>query len=189
MLTGIIMGRIISGIRAVLLKCRFGELHIPSLFAKPIKLRGVKHAYIGKRFRILNGARFEICDEGKLYIGEDVSVGQNFHIVSGGNETLTIGSHVTISGNVFISNMNHSYEKINVHSYEQEHIAKQTSIGDYCFIGYGAVILPGTILGKNVIVGANSVVHGEFPDYVVIAGNPAKIIKYYDMEKQKWIKK
>ncbi len=183
------MGRIISGLRAILYKCKFGEIHSPSLFAKPIRLYGVKHAYLGKRFRILNGARFEIHDEGKLIIGEDCSIGQNFHVVSGGNETLKIGNHVTISGNVFISNMNHSYEKINVHSFEQEHIAKKTEIGDYCFIGYGAVILPGTILGKNVIVGANSVVHGEFPDYVVIAGNPAKIIKYYDLEKNKWIKK
>ncbi len=183
------MGRIISGLRAFFYKAKFGEIHSPSLFAKPIKLYGVKHAYLGKRFRILNGARFEIHDEGKLYIGEDVSIGQNFHVVSGGKDTLSIGSHVTISGNVFISNMNHSYEKIDVHSYEQEHLSKETTIGDYCFIGYGAVVLPGTKLGRNVIVGANSVVHGEFPDYCVIAGNPAKIIKVYDMESKKWIKK
>lgn len=183
------MGRINSGIRAFFYKAKFGEIHTPSLFAKPIRLYGVKRAFLGKKFRILNGARFEIHDEGKLVIGEDVSIGQNFHVVSGGNETLTIGNHVTISGNVFISNMNHSYEKIDVHSYEQEHIAKPTSVGDYCFIGYGAVVLPGSKLGKNVIVGANSVVCGEFPDYVVIAGNPAKVIKYYDMEQQKWLKK
>ena len=183
------MSRIGSGLRAILYKTKFGRIYTPSLFAKPIKLYGVKHAYLGKRFRILNGARFEIHDNSKLVIGENVSIGQNFHVVTGGDETLTIGNNVTISGNVFIANMSHSYEKINVHCYDQEHIAKETSIGDYSFIGYGAVILPGSKLGKNVIVGANSVVHGEFPDYVVIAGNPAKIIKYYDLEKEEWVKK
>ena len=183
------MGRLTNATRAVFYKPRFGKITLPSLFAKPIKLYGVKHAYLGKRFRILNGARFEIHDKGELHVGENVSIGQNFHVVAGGNEKLYIGNNVTISGNVFISNMNHSYEKINTHCYDQEHIAKETSIGDYCFIGYGAVVLPGTKLGKNVIVGANAVVHGEFPDYTVIAGNPAKIIKQYDMEKKQWIKK
>ena len=180
------MGRINSVIRAFCYKCKFGKIYFPSLFAKPIKLYGVKRAYLGKKFRILNGARFEIHDQGKLEVGEDVSIGQNFHVVSGGNETLKIGNHVTISGNVFISNMNHSYERIDVHSYEQEHVAKETYIGDYCFIGYGAVILPGSKLGKNVIVGANSVVHGEVPDYSVVAGNPARVIKRYNMEKKAW---
>ena len=183
------MGRITSGLRAFFYKAKFGKIYTPSLFAKPIKLYGVKHAYLGKKFRILNGARFEIHDQGKIIVGDNVSIGQNFHVVAGGKDELIIGSNVTISGNVFVSNMNHSYEKIDTHCYDQEHISKETKIGDYCFIGYGAVILPGTILGKNVIVGANAVVHGKFDDYTVIAGNPAKVIKYYDMEKKEWVKK
>lgn len=50
-------------------------------------------------------------------------------------------------------------------------------IGDNTFIGMNAIILKGTAIGRNCIVGAGSVVHGTFPDGVVIAGNPAKIIK------------
>lgn len=50
-------------------------------------------------------------------------------------------------------------------------------IGEGCFIGANSIILKGTTLGKNVVVGAGSVVHGTFPDNVIIAGNPAKIVK------------
>lgn len=50
-------------------------------------------------------------------------------------------------------------------------------IGENVFIGCNCIILKGTKLGDNCVVGAGSVVHGEFPADCVIAGNPAKIIK------------
>ena len=56
-------------------------------------------------------------------------------------------------------------------------------IGDDCFIGCGAVILHGVKLGKNCIVGANSVVTKSFEDYSVIAGSPAKLLRTMASEK------
>lgn len=53
---------------------------------------------------------------------------------------------------------------------------KPIKVGSNSFIGMRTILLPGTTLGDNVIVGAGSVVKGTFPDGVVIAGNPAKII-------------
>jgi acetyltransferase-like isoleucine patch superfamily enzyme len=52
----------------------------------------------------------------------------------------------------------------------------------------GSAIMAGTRLGKQCIVGANSVVKGEFPDYCVIVGAPAKIVKKYNFETQEWEK-
>ncbi len=56
------------------------------------------------------------------------------------------------------------------------YIVNGVVIGEYTFIGTSSVILPGTNLGKGCIVGAGSVLKGDFPDYSVIVGNPAKIV-------------
>ena len=50
-----------------------------------------------------------------------------------------------------------------------------------------SVILPGTILGKHCVVGANSVVSGVFDDYSVIVGSPARVVKKYNKETREWI--
>ncbi|WP_280643561.1 DapH/DapD/GlmU-related protein, partial [Buttiauxella noackiae] len=62
----------------------------------------------------------------------------------------------------------------------------ETIIGDYCFIGAGVKILAGSSLGTQCIVGANSVVRGEFPPYCVIAGAPARVIKAYNHSTGEW---
>ncbi|MEC7310097.1 acyltransferase [Vibrio crassostreae] len=147
-------------------------------------LSGVKHFSFGDRVRIYPNARVESLG-GTIEIGNNVSIGQNLHIVSVNN--VRIGKDTTISSNVFVSDVDHQYEALGVHIMEQPLDVKSTHIGDNCFIGYGSVIMPGTILGKHCIVGANSVVKGIFPDYCVIAGSPARIIKYYDSNEQCWV--
>ena len=126
----------------------------------------------------------ETHNNGKIIFEDNISVGQNLHIISFEN-TLIIGSNTTISGNVFISNMDHNYTEINKHILEQNYIYKKTIVGSNCFLGYGVCIQAGTVLGEQCIVGANSVVRGIIPDFSVIVGNPAKIIKRYHSEKKK----
>ena len=102
------------------------------------------------------------------------------------NDTLHIDDDVTISGNVLITNCDHDYKNIDVSILKQPLIPKKTVIGKGTFIGFGSVIQSGTLLGKHCIVGANSVVRGEFPDYSVLAGTPAKIIKIYNKKNKEW---
>ena len=52
-----------------------------------------------------------------------------------------------------------------------------TAIGHDCWIGHGALILPGARLGHGVIVGAGAVVSGVVPDFAIVAGNPAKVVR------------
>lgn len=155
-------------------KLRFGKIGKKSYVAKPLFLKNTKKILLGNKVRIFPGMRAEVHLNGSIKFEDDISVGQNLHIISGGN--LTIGSGTTISSNVFISNVDHTFSK-DTSCLKNELKVKETKIGNCCFIGVGAVILPGTILGNNVIVGANATVKGVFPDNCIIAGTPAKIVK------------
>lgn len=61
-------------------------------------------------------------------------------------------------------------------------------IGDGTWIGTNVVIVGNIHIGKNCVIGANSVVTKDIPDYSVAVGIPAKVIRKYDFEKKEWIK-
>jgi acetyltransferase-like isoleucine patch superfamily enzyme len=168
-------------------RLKLKKIGILSYFAEPVFIYGGRRISIGNKVRIFPGARMETHNNGSIIIGNNISIGQNLHLISS-NEKLEICGETTISGSVFITNIDHDYTEIDVHILDQRYIVKTTFIGQNCFIGYGAVIQAGTILGKQCIVGANSVVRGEFPDYCVIVGSPAKIVKRYNLESKTWEK-
>ena len=170
--------KIIWHFRAVFLKPFFGRIGKKSYIGKPLYLSGSKRLFMGDMCRIFPDSRIEIGKEAKILIGNDCSIGQGLHIVSYNGE-LSIGNSVTISSNVFISNVDHVFQK-NSSCLKNGLVHKATSIGDYCFIGAGVKILPGTIIGKNCIIGAGAVLKGVYPDNCVIAGVPGRIIRYLD---------
>lgn len=92
---------------------------------------------------------------------------------------IEIGKNCIIGANtkIFDSDMHPLHEKIR-HPHLIKNVKhKPVIIGDECFIGTNSLILKGTKLGHNCVVGAGSVVSGTFPSNVIIAGNPARIIK------------
>lgn len=174
-------------LRGLIYKPFFGKFGLPSYIGKPIFIGNFKRIFIGKRVRIFPGARIEVIgDNASIVFEENISIGQNLHITSGSQ--LVIGKNTTILESVMITNIDHDYQEIDKHILKQKYIIKETKIGENCFIGYGAVIQAGTILGKQCIVGANAVVRGTFPDYSVIVGVPARIVKRYDEKSGVWKK-
>jgi acetyltransferase-like isoleucine patch superfamily enzyme len=174
-------------IRGLIYKPFFGKFGFPSYIGKPIFIENFKRIFIGKKVRIFPGARIQVVGTDASIIFEDnISIGQNFHITS--IAELIIGKNTTIAENVMITNIDHEYQEIDKHILDQKHISRETKIGENCFIGYGAVIQAGTVLGKQCIVGANAVVRGTFPDYSVIVGVPAKIVKRYNEKNKIWQK-
>lgn len=174
-------------LRAILYKLFFGSFGFPSYIGKPIFIQNFRRIFISKRVRIFPYSRMEVIyPTASIVIEPNVSIGQNFHIISG--RELIIGKNTTISANVFITNIDHEFREIDKHILDQPLLVKDTIIGENCFIGYGVVIQAGTILGKHCVVGANAVVRGEFPDYCVIVGIPAKIVTRYDVITKQWKK-
>lgn len=169
--------KIFWAIRALFYKVYFNKLEMPSYIGKPLFIENACNITCGKRVRIYPGLRAEVVDKKNSFIkiGDNVSIGQNFHIVSYDDE-LKIGNNVVIAGNVLITNCDHDYKGPHESVLENELLCKKTVIGDGCFIGNNAVILAGTILGKGCIIGANSVVRGIFSDHAVIVGAPGKIL-------------
>lgn len=173
--------------RGLLYKPFLGKFDFPSYIGKPIFIKNFRRLFIGKRVRIFPGSRIEVVSKNaSIVFKENISIGQNVHITSGSN--LEIGKNTLILENVMITNIDHEYQEIDKHILDQPLIIKETQIGENCFIGYGAVIQAGTILGKQCIVGANAVVRGHFPDYSVIVGAPARIVKRYDEKTKTWRK-
>lgn len=167
---------------------KFKKVGKYSYMGPNISLVGGKNITIGNKVRIYPGSRMETHNNGEIIIQDDCSIAQNFHITSGKNP-LIIGKKTTILGNVFITNIDHEYTKIDTHIMEQPMIYKKTEIGENCFIGFGASIQAGTVLGKQCIVGTNAVVRGIYPDYSVIVGVPAKVVKQYNSANKIWEKK
>ena len=111
--------------------------------------------------------------------GVNIEVGENFFanygcIILDVNK-VKIGKNCMLAPNVGIYSATHPVRA--EERYNGVELGYPVTIGDNCWIGGGAVICPGVTLGNNVVVGAGSVVTKSFPDNVVIAGNPAKIIR------------
>ena len=172
-------------VRAIVYKLSFGNVGNMTYIGRPTFIEGKRNISIGNRVRIYPGIRMEALNGGMIHIGNNLAIEQNVNIISG-TAVLNIGNDTTISANVFISNVDHEYTDVNKSVMDQQLQFKETQIGNSCFIGYGAVILPGTKLGNQCIVGANAVVRGTYPDNCVLVGNPAKIIKKYNSGLKHW---
>ena len=103
---------------------------------------------------------------------------------------ISVGEHSVISKDVLILTHDYSiFRALNLIGKEDigKRILGPISIGNNCFIGARAILLPGTTIADNVIVGAGSVVKGIIPEGVVIAGNPAKVINRTEEYAYSWI--
>ena len=140
--------------------------------------------YLKKRFfyKFKNGDYY-VKNKGSVICG-NILMGKNSKLALRGGcyiqgiGKLFVGDYVSITQNCIIISANH-----NIYN-QDEHIRKETIIGDYCWIASNACIMAGVVLGPRTIVAAGAIVTKSFPDgYCIVAGNPAKIVKTLDCEK------
>ncbi|SHK26526.1 DapH/DapD/GlmU-related protein [Fibrobacter sp. UWB12] len=122
----------------------------------------------------------------QIKIGNNVHIGQNFHCACA--QSILIGDGTTITPNCGICDIVHPYEDVSINPRWQNIEVSPVVIGENCMIGMNSVILAGVVLGNHVVVGANSVVTHDVPDFCVVVGAPARIIKRYNVTSQTWEK-
>lgn len=153
----------------------------------PVKIiiSGLENIEIMERVYIAQGGWIASLG-GKILIESNASIGRFVHIIS--TKRIHIGKHALIAEHVYISDNLHEYKDIDIPIKDQSlRQLREVSIGEGSWIGENVCII-GASVGKNSVVGANSVVTHDIPDYCVAAGVPAKIIKKFDFKTEKWIK-
>ena len=110
-----------------------------------------------------------------VVIGDRCLIGRGSGIV--GHLSIEIGDDVFAGHHIYITDQNHGFDDVTLPISKQIQPERPVRIGDGSWIGHGAVILPGATIGRHVVIGANSVVSGEIPDYSVAVGAPARVIR------------
>jgi len=166
------------------------------LIRRPFRIRGQQYIDLGKRLTTGVDCRFDafpVEEKMCLILGDDIQINDSVHIAA--IESVTIGNRVLIASKVFISDHNHgSYGGNEPHTSPlippEKRVLSSAPIviKDDVWIGEFVAVLPGVTIGKGSIIGAMSVVTKNIPDYSIAVGSPAKVIKQYDFEQNKWAK-
>jgi acetyltransferase-like isoleucine patch superfamily enzyme len=115
---------------------------------------------------------------GNIKRGKGVYPGDSPGVYINASAGISIGDYTNIGPHVGIISANHDLVNNDAHVDDAP-----ISIGRYCWLGMNAVVLPGVVLADFTIVGAGAIVTKSFQEgYCVIAGNPARIIKYLNKE-------
>ncbi|MEZ0542592.1 acyltransferase [Fibrella arboris] len=133
-----------------------------------------KHAWLAA-FDTFRDQRFKPS----INIGDNVTIGNFFCLTA--IDKVEIGDGCLFSEYVYISDHSHGTDpRLGSPAIQPLHSKGNVIIGKNTFVGYRASILPGVKLGEHCVVGAHSVVTHSFPDFSVVAGVPARLLKNTD---------
>lgn len=156
-----------------------------------LKLYGSKHIWIGNNVTIgklcwlAAGYETGSCNP-ILKIGNGCRIGNLNHIYA--TDSIIIENDVLTADKVYISDNLHSYSDITIPIHTQPIMQKKNVIiGEGSWIGEHVCIIGATV-GKHCVIGANSVVTKDIPDYSVAIGVPARVIKTFNKQQNRWIK-
>lgn len=193
-----------GGMHKLFLKKSKGILFV----GKKVKLKCRKKIIFNGTAIIEDGVKIDALSKGGMEVGDNFSIGRNGIIECTGvirelGEKLVIGNNVGIAANVFISMRgkieigddtifgpnvaihaeNHNFDDLDVPIRLQGATRKGVKIGRDCWIGSGVIILDGVTIGDGCIIAAGAVVNKDIPDYSIVGGVPAKVIKSRKVKK------
>ena len=171
---------------------RLGKFGKNSYIREGRHIVGWHHIHIGSGVVIGKNCRIICFNEHKktiynpnFIIGNNTYIGEYLTVFCAGQ--VKIGENCLIASNVMIADENHGLD-ISLDYSENRLEVKSVTIGNGVWIGEKVCILPGVTIGNKSVVAAGSGVTINVPEYSIVAGNPARVIKKYDFELNKWVK-
>src|SRR5271168_4776246 len=190
------LGRVVSKVKS---RCLAGLLHAPGLHLGPgCVVRGSKFINFGRNLYVHGHLWMEAIEvyrtqrfNPRIEIGDDVSFSEGVHISC--IERISIGKGVLFGSHVYVSDHNHGIYKGPVQSHPQEPPLQRqlggggvVEIGDHVWIGDNVVIVGPITIGRGSIVGANSVVRTNVPEFTMVGGIPASVLKRFEPATGQW---
>jgi acetyltransferase-like isoleucine patch superfamily enzyme len=167
----------------------FGKHSFNSDIKSLLKIDGGKNIFLGENVFIgyktwLSAIPYTNSDKCLLIIENGAVIGHFNHIIA--TQKIVVKKDALLASRVFISDNIHDYSNPLKPIKTQQIIQKdEVVLGEGCWIGENVSII-GASIGKNSVVGANSVVTHSIPDYCVAVGMPARIIKKYNFSTNSW---
>jgi acetyltransferase-like isoleucine patch superfamily enzyme len=160
-------------------RSKYYKLELGALILKPLRLDGRKYMSVHKKVVVQKYSwliALKIDDhDPELIIDEGCAIGNFNHIAA--VRKVVLGKYVMTADKVYISDNQHVFDNIEIPIMHQGvRFTSEVEIGDGSWIGENVSIL-GAKIGKNCVIGANSVVVEDIPDYSVAMGVPAKVIR------------
>ena len=171
----------------------FVKIVVQFFFWKPSNWRkGFKAKLTSQLYSLAIRRRAKSCGRNLLVLGPGVNVTGNTTIGDGagfgkrvkifGDGPVSIGRRAVLAEDSVVYTQVHDYDHSDVLPFGWGFTYPETSVGDYAWIGIKCIVLPGARIGEGAIVQAGSVVMGVVPPCAIVAGNPAKVIGWRDIE-------
>ncbi|MCW2842917.1 MAG: Hexapeptide repeat of succinyl-transferase [Nocardioides sp.] len=177
-------GEIVPGTRA---GDSFGSLGEASCIGFPTaSLMNVGSIHIGSRTLVGRQVTLSVgygpgqgeLPERGLVIGDRCVLGARTSLTA--HTSIVLGDDVWCGQDVFVSDASHGYQDVDLPIGRQPGAHQPVVIGSGTWIGHGSIILPGTTIGRNVVVAAGSVVRGVVEDHAVVGGSPARVLRRFE---------
>lgn len=172
-------------------KHKLGLFCWSSFIGKPLRIDGGKNIFIGRNVSIkyrswIASTPLTGEDRSQLIFEDGCVIGHFNHIYA--TKSIILHKDVLTADKVYISDNLHGYEDLDIPIKDQPVLQNGTvEIGEGSWLGENVCVI-GAKIGRHCVIGANSVVTKNIPDYCVAVGAPARVIKKFDYYKKTWIK-
>jgi len=169
----------------------FGRLGRGSSMVRPRGIEGIRRVFVGDDVYVADGGLLAAvphtnAEECALRIGDGCKIGSYNHIYA--TRSVTLEDEVLTAGNVYISDNVHGFEDVQLAIMHQPiKQLRAVTIGRGSWLGQNVCII-GASVGRGCVIGSNSVVLNDIPDYCVAVGSPARVVRRMDKATGEWIR-